>query len=74
MLTHTIDEYRSSGVLVNSATNSDARPANHNAQTKNFHFLVRWTCVIVICVTGTLIMLVTPEHSNTATHAYECLC
>ena len=31
--------------LQNSSTNSDARPANHNAQTIFFH-LVRWTCVI----------------------------
>ena len=31
-------EWRSSGVLVKSLTNSDARPANHNALTKIPHF------------------------------------
>ena len=34
-----------------TSTNSDARPANHNALTKILHFFVRWTCVLV-CVTG----------------------
>ena len=32
-----------------SSTNSNARPANHNALTKILHFFVRWTCVMV-CV------------------------
>ena len=37
-LTHTINEWRSSGVLVKSSANSDAQPANHNALTKILHF------------------------------------
>ena len=34
-------------------TNSDARPANHNALTKILHFFVCWTCVMV-CFTWPL--------------------
>ena len=36
---HTINEWRSLGILVKSSTNSDARPANHNALTKIHLFL-----------------------------------
>ena len=38
-MTHIKNEWRSSGVLVKSSTNSDARPANHNALTKILIFL-----------------------------------
>ena len=38
-LTHTKNKWRSSGVIVKSSTDSDARPANHNALTKIIHFL-----------------------------------
>ena len=38
-LTHTKNKWRSSGVLIKSSTNSDARPANHNALTKILYFL-----------------------------------
>ena len=45
---------RSSRILVKLSTDSDARPANHNAHTKIVHILLRWTCVRV-CVTGPLV-------------------
>ena len=45
-LTHTKNEWRSSGVLVKSSTNSESRPANHNARQR---ITTHWPKFFIFC-------------------------